>query len=93
MRIRHALAIRSFMSRCRTSPAAPDVAAAQAATPFRWQLAVAFWTRLFDELKAAGVFANPLASARALEEAMRLFTPVTPANLEVLAGDWALGDG
>ena len=63
VRLRLALAIRAFLARCKTSPLPADVAAAQAASPYRWRFALPFWTRIFDELKASGVFDAPFAKS------------------------------
>ena len=90
MGIRLALAIRAFISRCKSSPLPADVAAAQAASPYRWRFTVAFWIRLFDELKASGVFGAPHASLRSLDDKLKTMTPVNPAQLEIVAADWLL---
>ena len=90
MSLRLSLAIRAFLARCKCSRLPADVAAARNASPYRWRFTTAFWVRLFDELKASGVFAAPLSSLRALDEVMKTFTVVNPAQLEVVAADWAL---
>ena len=90
MSLRLALAIRAFMARCKSSRLPADIAAAQNASPYRWRFATAFWARLVDELKASGVFGAPLASLRALDDVMKTFTPVNPAQFDIVAADWAL---
>ena len=90
MSLRLALAIRAFVARCKSSRLPADVTAAQNASPYRWRFTTGFWSRLFDELKASGVFAAPLASLRALDDVMKTRTMVNPAQLEVVAADWAL---
>ena len=48
----------------------------------------AFLSRLLTELKASGVFANPITELGGLLDAIEAAAILNPANLEIAAADW-----
>ena len=87
----HFLAVKHFASRCSTSRNPADLAAAAAAHPLVLRLGGAFWTRVLTELVPNGLLDHPFGSTSTLELAMSQLTITNPANLEVGAADWTLG--
>ena len=81
-------AVRVFLLAVDISPAAPDVQAAAARNPFTIRLTDNAWSRIFTELKASGYAAAPITSLRDSDRALIALTPVTPANLQLIAADW-----
>jgi hypothetical protein len=89
--ITQAQALKAFSARCSISRTPANMVAAAAANPLTLCLGGACWTRIFTELAASGLFATVTFDDLVdLEEALRGLSLATPANLEVIAGDWAL---
>ena len=88
--LRLALLLRAFTSRCKVGTLPADDLAARAANVFRARLSAAFWTRIFDELAASGLFATPMADLRELDRRLETLVITNPVNLEMRAADWDL---
>ena len=78
----------AFLPRCSISRNAADQAAAQAVNVLIVRLTDAAWSRILTELLAAQVFAQPTNSLDELHTFMKDAMIPTPANLELVAGDW-----
>jgi hypothetical protein len=78
----------AFLPRCSISRNPADQAAAQAVNVLIARLTDAAWSRILTELLAAQVFAQPINSLDELHTFMKDVMIPTPANLELVAGDW-----
>ena len=81
-------ALRAFITRARISRVPADLAAAQAVHALTVRLHDACWSRIFSELMAADILANMPTDVASLWDAMATATYPTPANLDIVAGDW-----
>ena len=80
--------VKSFLPRCKVSRTAADLAAANAVNALTLRLTDACWSRILTELKAAQVFAKTANSIDELHAFIKDATIPTPANLDLVAGDW-----
>ena len=82
----------SFGARCSIARLPADQAAARAATVVRIRFNGAFWSRVLQELNAAGLFAAGLfTDFRSMQLSMLQLALPNPVNLQIAAGDWQLG--
>ena len=81
-------AVKAFLPRCKVSRTAADLAAANAVNALTVRLTDAGWSRILTELKAAQIFAKIANSTDELHDAIRDAAIPTPANLDLVAGDW-----
>ena len=81
-------AVRAFLPRCKISRTPADLAAANAINVLVVRLTDAGWSRILTELQAAQVFATTANSIDELQGFLKEATIPTPANLDVVAGDW-----
>ena len=81
-------AVKAFLPRCKTARTAADQAAALAVNALTFRLTDACWSRILTELTAAQIFAKTAHSIDELHDAIRDATIPTPANLDLIAGDW-----
>ena len=82
-------AVKAFLPRCKLSRIAADMAAANAVNMLTVRLTDACWSRILTELRAAQVFASTANSIDELHDHMKEATIPTPANLDLVAGDWS----
>lgn len=78
----------AFLPRSSISRNPADQVAAQAINVLGVRLTDAAWSRILTELLAAQVFAQPINSLDELHTLMKDAVVPTPANLELVAGDW-----
>ena len=81
-------AVKAFLPRCKTARTAADQAAALAVNALTFRLTDACWSRILTELTAAQIFAKTAHSIDELHDAIRDAVIPTPANLDLIAGDW-----
>ena len=81
--------LEAFGLKARCGPALPDMNAFRARNLLTLQLVAAFWSRYLSELVNSGLLASPLSHRKALHHCIAALLPVNPANLHVLAADWA----
>ena len=81
-------AVRVFIPRCKISRLPADQVACRQRNPMTAALSEAAWTRLLTEYHASSAFVRVHLNLQQWEETLRTLTPVTPANLEIAAGDW-----
>ena len=79
----------AFGLKARCGPALPDMNAFRARNLLTLQFVAAFWSRYLSELVNSGLLASPLSHRKALRQCIAALLPVSPANLYVLATDWA----
>ena len=80
--------VKSFLPRCKVSRTAADLAAANAVNALTLRLTDACWSRILTELRAAQVFTKTANSIDELHAFIKDATIPTPANLDLVAGDW-----
>ena len=81
-------AVKAFLPRCKFSRIAADLTAANAVNVLTLRLHDACWSRILTELKAAQVFSKTFNSVDELHDSLKDATIPTPANLDLVAGDW-----
>ena len=81
--------LEAFGLKARCGPALPDMNAFRARNLLTLQFVAAFWSRYLSELVNSGLLASPLSHRKALRQCIAALLPVSPANLYVLATDWA----
>lgn len=80
---------RLLVPRCKISRAnAADLAAARIKSPMSFSLQDAGWNRLKTEYTASGAFVGVHRHLQDWDKYTRSMTFVTPANMELVAGDW-----
>lgn len=77
-----------FGSKARNGSAPADQAAAAARNLFTVQLTAAFWSQYLTELVASGLLAGSFAHRQSIQTRVVELTPITPANLQVVAASW-----
>ena len=85
-------AVKAFMPRCKVSRIPADLAAANAVNVLTVRFTDACWSRILTELRDAQVFVNAANSISELHDFMKDAAIPTPANLDLVAGDWRKGD-
>lgn len=84
------VAIRVFLLRNAIGTGPNDLAIARTRTPLTISFSAGAWSRWLTELVASGILANaPYARLRDSDAVLLEMTITTPANLEVLAGDYS----
>ena len=84
-------AVKAFVSRCKLSRTPVDMAAAAMINVLTIRFEDAFWSRLLTELKASGVFVNPITELGGLLDSIGAAATITnPPNLEIVAADWRM---
>ena len=81
-------AVKAFLPRCKISRIAADLAAADAIDMLTVRLTDAGWSRILTELNSAQVFSKTADSVDELHGLLREANIPTPANLDLVAGDW-----
>ena len=81
-------AVKAFLPRCKISRIAADLAAADAVDMLTVRLTDAGWSRILTELSSAQVFSKTADSVDELHSLLKEANIPTPANLDLVAGDW-----
>ena len=81
-------AVKAFLPRCKISRIPADLAAANAVNVLTVRLTDACWSRILTELNSAQVFARTANSVNELHDFLKEANIPTPANLDLVAGDW-----
>jgi hypothetical protein len=81
-------AVKAFLPRCKISRIPADLAAANAVNVLAVRLTDACWSRILTELNSAQVFARTANSVNELHDFLKEANIPTPANLDLVAGDW-----
>ena len=81
-------AIKAFLPRCKISRIPADLAAANAVNALTVRLTDACWSRILTELTSAQVFTRTANSIDELHDFLKEANIPTPANLDLVAGDW-----
>ena len=81
-------AVKAFLPRCKISRIAADLAAADAVDVLTVRLTDAGWSRILTELSSAQVFSKTADSVDELHSLLKEANIPTPANLDLVAGDW-----
>ena len=83
-------ALRLFIAPCSVGPAPADLVASTAVSIWRFRLSVAAWSRILTELRRSGYADTSISSLRASDVLLHSLVPVTPNDLHIVAGDFAL---
>lgn len=81
----------AFGVRCKISSTPADLAASRNANLLNLCVTGTAWSRILGEYVSAGVFASAISDKKVLHERIRSATLTTPANLNLVATDYALG--
>ena len=81
-------AVKAFLPRCKISRIPADLAAANAVNALTVRLTDACWSRILTELNSAQVFTRTANSIDELHDFLKEANIPTPANLDLVAGDW-----
>ena len=81
-------ATKAFLPRCKISRIPADLAAANAVNALTVRLTDACWSRILTELNSAQVFTRTANSIDELHDFLKEANIPTPANLDLVAGDW-----
>ena len=81
-------AVKAFLPRCKISRIPADLAAANAVNALTVRLTDACWSRILTELTSAQVFTRTANSIDELHDFLKEANIPTPANLDLVAGDW-----